>query len=96
MKTKQKPPLILGSSSMAVCSRDLPSSPSRSAVTRAVSEVLPCFISPLRFPPLRSSIIALSSAVLVRLPLWARATVPVDVAPRVGWALAQWLAPVVE
>jgi hypothetical protein len=39
--------LILGSSSMAVSSRVLPGSPSRSAVTRAVSEVLPCFISPV-------------------------------------------------
>jgi hypothetical protein len=96
MKTKQNPPRIFGSSSMAVSSRVLPSSPSSSAVTSAVSEVLPCFISPLSWPPLRSVIMALSSAVLVRLPLWARATVPVAVAPSVGWALAQWLAPVVE
>ena len=36
-----------------------------------------------------------SSTVLVRLPLWARASVPVGVGPSVGWALRHTSAPVV-
>jgi hypothetical protein len=36
------------------------------------------------------------SAVLIRLPLWARASEPYAVGWNVGWALCQLLAPVVE
>ena len=39
---------------------------------------------------------AASSSVLIRLPLWPRATPPVAVARNVGWALSQTEEPVVE
>ena len=44
----------------------------------------------------RSATICCSSRVLVRLPLWASAIEPSAVGRKVGWALCQVLAPVVE
>ena len=59
----------------------------RSAVTREVSVEAP------RSKSSPSSAISAassrSSTVLVRLPLWAKASVPVGVGPSVGWALRQ-------
>ena len=65
----------------------------KSAVTREVSVDAP------RSKSSPSSAISeassRSSTVLVRLPLWARARVPVGVGPSVGWALRHTSAPVV-
>ena len=44
----------------------------------------------------RSATICWRSRVLVRLPLWASAIEPSAVGRKVGWALCQVLAPVVE
>ncbi len=71
-----------------------------SAVTRLVSlvEAGVGFVEMSSSPnaPARSATRCCSSRVLVRLPLWASAIEPVSVGRKVGWALYQVLAPVVE
>ena len=90
MKTKQNAPRSRGSTSSAAASRVRSASSARSAVTRAVSVVLPRASSPrCASSPRRPSTRSRSSAELVRLPLWARATVPPACPPRVGWAFSQ-------
>ena len=64
-----------------------------SAVTREVSVDAPRSKSSPSSAMDRAS--SRSSTVFVRLPLWARASVPVGVGPRVGWALRHTSAPVV-
>ena len=86
MKTKQKAPLSSGSTSRAAVSIGWSGSAARSVVTRAVSEVLPRPSSP-RLPapaPSRSVTSSRSSTVLMRLPLWARATEVSPVPPEGG------------
>ena len=83
--------------SSAVASRVRSGSPASSAVTSAVSVVL----VPERHAGHRLAVPLAGpgpagSAALVRLPLWARATVPPAVAPSVGWAFSQVEPPVVE
>ena len=87
MKTKLNAPLSSGSTSSAVASRVRSGLPVSSAVTRAVSVVLPRLISLPACDPCRSSTRSRSSTEFVRLPLWARATVP-PVPPSVGWAFS--------
>ena len=92
--------MSLGSSSTARSSSELSGWTASSAVTSEVSLVL---VSSLRAPksssvarPGRSATICWSSRVLVRLPLWPSAMDPSAVGRKVGWALCQVLAPVVE
>ena len=88
-----------GSSSAARSSSEVSGWWASRAVTSEVSLVL---VSSLREPrsssPSRGSAatIAWSSRVLVRLPLWPSAIDPSAVGRKVGWALCQVLAPVVE
>ncbi len=99
MKTSENAPRSSGSTSSAVASSVRSGSPASRAVTSAVSVVLPRATSPASGSPrsaARSRTRRRSWAVLVRLPLWARATVPAAVAPSVGCAFSQRLAPVVE
>ena len=96
MNTREKAPSRWVSTSRAVASRVRSGSPASRAVTSAVS-LVPSGPSAAAAPsPWRWRTSARSEAVLVRLPLWARDTVPEAVSPRVGWALSQLLAPVVE
>ena len=98
MKTKQKAPRSRGSTSRAAASRERSGSSASSAVTSAVSVVLPrAQLAAAWAPsPRRPSTRSRSSAELVRLPLWASATVPPAWPPRVGWAFSQVEPPVVE
>jgi hypothetical protein len=97
MKTKQKAPRNRGSTSKATASSDRSGSES-SAVTSAVSVVLPRPISPgcRSSSPCRAAMSSRNSAELMRLPLCASATVVVSVPPSVGWAFSQVEPPVVE
>ncbi len=65
----------------------------RRAVTREVSVEAPRSKSSPSSAMSEAS--SRSSVVFVRLPLWARASVPVGVGPNVGWALRHTSAPVV-
>jgi hypothetical protein len=95
MNTKLNAPRRCGSTSSAVASSVWSASPASSAVTSAVSVVLPRDSSPLAAAPYRSATRSRSSSEFVRLPLWPRATVPPDVAPSVGCAFSQVEPPVV-
>ena len=96
MKTRQNAPRRRGSTSSAVASSVWSGSPASSAVTSAVSVVLPRASSPRRWLPYRSATRSTSSAVLVRLPLCPSATVPAAVGPSVGCAFSHVEPPVVE
>ena len=99
MNTKQKAPRRRGSTSRAAASRERSGSSDSSAVTRAVSVVLPRRSSPPSAPKpsrRRTSTRSRSSVELMRLPLWASATVLCSWPPRVGWAFSQVEPPVVE
>ena len=61
----------------------------------AVSVDEPRPSSPVRSSPLAARTIAMSSRVLVRLPLWVRARVEPATGPSMGWAFSQVVAPVV-
>ena len=96
MKTSENAPRRRGSTSSAVAARVGAGSPASRAVTSAVSVVLPRASSPRRLLPYRSATSSLSSAGLVRLPLWPSAIEPCAVARNVGWAFSHTEAPVVE
>jgi hypothetical protein len=101
MKTSENAPRSLGRTSSAPCSNGVPSSPSieqaaNSSVIRSLSEVAPRSL-PISSPlALAWVTIALSSAVLVRLPLCPSAMAPWPAARKVGWAFSQTEEPVVE
>ena len=66
----------------------------RAAMT-AVSVDEPRPSSPVRSSPEAECTAAMSSRVLVRLPLWARARVEPATGPSIGWEFSQVVAPVV-
>ncbi len=91
MKTKLNAPRSCGNTSRAAASTDRSGRLASSMVTSEVSLVAP---SPANA---RSPASRCNSAVLTRLPLWARAiVVPEAVERMVGWAFSQVEAPVVE
>ena len=92
MNTKLNAPRRVGSTVSAAASTDRSGYAVSSEVTSAVS-----LVAPISSPGCTAAASRASSAVLTRLPLWARAmVVPVAVARRVGWAFSQFDAPVVE
>ena len=98
--TKQKAPRSIGSTSSARSSSPWSGWWAISAVTRLVSLVE---VSPGRWArssspsgPGSAATASRSSWVLMRLPLWPSAIEPSGVGRKVGWALCQVLAPVVE
>jgi hypothetical protein len=102
MKTKEKAPLTRGSTASADSSTVRSGSAASNVVTRLVSLVGITWLlwrdgmSSSPATDARLSTHSARSRVLVRLPLWARATDPFAVGRNVGWALCQVLAPVVE
>ncbi len=75
--------------SRAPCSETRLSRAARTAVS--VEEPRPS--SPLRSSPEVACTASMSSRVLVRLPLWARARVEPAAGPSIGWAFSQVVAP---
>ena len=97
MKVRQKAPFRRGRTFIATCSMGSSPKLAMRAVTSDVSLVESMvFFSGTRSVGSSSASHASSSWVLVRLPLWARASPPACVARKVGCALCQTLAPVVE
>ncbi len=97
MKTSENAPLTPGSTCCAASSMVSSGWPASRAVSRSVSLV--AAVRPERetcSSPGSSATIAASSAVLTRFPLWPRASDPLAVARKVGWAFSQTEDPVVE
>ncbi len=96
--TNENAPRTCGSSSAARSSTVWPGWSASSAVRTLVSLVDPDGSRRSSSPSsaVRSLTMVASSAVLIRLPLWASAIEPSAVGWKVGCALCQVLAPVVE
>ena len=92
INTSEKAPSNNGNTASALASTFFSSCKPMSAVMISVSVVAPrsFFAGVSSF-----STISAKSPVLVRLPLWAKASVPYWVGRKVGWALTQVLEPVV-